>query len=520
MTEERANKILELFNKENISLLTPYINLLKLKKTDKLHYKCNICGEEYATTVSNILDNRRTAGICNRCSNEKNFIETLIRLYNKNPYTFLSRFTSNSQPLRVKCNDCGFEFEVKRAAILLCNHNFPKGKHPCKNCSKNRLKKNKPIEELENKLIDLFGECNYKFPFPEKYMGIYSKEPFLVICKKCNTEIYTLLNNIIHPDNGFHYCAVCNKSTGISKKEDEILDTVKSITNKEIIQNNRSILKNGLELDIYIPDLKLGIEFDGLYWHNEEFKGKDYHLEKTIAAEKENIHLIHIFEDEWRFKKDIVISKLKTLLNENTEKIYARKCIVKEISVKEKTEFLEKYHIQGSDKSQFQYGLFYNNELVSVMTFAKLRSALGNKKKIDGTYELSRFASSKNVIGGFSKLLKFVVSKHEEIKSIITYADRRWSYINKNVYKTNGFSLKQISKPSYWYYNGSLKRYHRYNFRKNVLKEKFPDLYDPNLTEHQIMDKTPYKRIWDCGNLVYEWKREEEINNKEKRKND
>lgn len=123
---------------------------------------------------------------------------------------------------------------------------------------------------------------------------------------------------------------------------------------------------------------------------------------------------------------------------------------------------------------------------------------------------MSRFASSKPVVGGFSKLFKNILDENNSIEKVITYADLRWSSENDNVYLKNGFSLLRKSKPSYWYVAGSIRRYHRYNFRKQVLKEKFPEFYDDSLTEHQIMDKTNYRRIWDCGNLVYEWKRKDD----------
>ena len=159
--------------------------------------------------------------------------------------------------------------------------------------------------------------------------------------------------------------------------------------------------------------------------------------------------------------------------------------------------FLNEYHIQGEDKSNISYGLFYKDELCAVMTFCKLRNSLGNRNNNDTEYELSRFASKYHIPGGFSKLFSHFVKSNENIIKIKTYADLRWSDKKSNVYEKNGFKLNSMSKPSYYYMDGR-KRYHRYNFRKNVLKEKFPDLYDPNLTEFQIMDKTPYKRIWDC----------------------
>ena len=130
--------------------------------------------------------------------------------------------------------------------------------------------------------------------------------------------------------------------------------------------------------------------------------------------------LIHIFEHEWINKQTIIKSKLKALFNVEQERIYARKCIIKEISNKEKNEFLNQFHIQGEDKSKVKLGLFYEEELVAVITFGKPRF---NKNY---EYELIRYATSKHVIGGATKLLKYFERNYKP-KSIITYADRRFS---------------------------------------------------------------------------------------------
>ena len=99
------------------------------------------------------------------------------------------------------------------------------------------------------------------------------------------------------------------------------------------------------------------------------------------------------------FKKDIVKNKIKNILGLNTKKIYARDCIIREVSAAEKDAFLEINHIQGKDTCCIREGLFYQDELVAVMTFSKPRISLsGTKDKYE--YELSRFATSINITGG------------------------------------------------------------------------------------------------------------------------
>ena len=296
-------------------------------------------------------------------------------------------------------------------------------------------------------------------------------------------------------------CQKCGMIT--SHYEDSLFDYIKSIYKGKIIRDNRTILSNLKQsLDIYIPDLKIAFEFDGLYWHNELNKpDKNYHLKKTEECLKKGIQLIHIFEDEWLYKQDIVKSRIKNLLGLITDKIYARKCIIKEITNKESKTFCENNHIQGGINSKYSFGLFFNNELVSVMTFGNKRKNLGSKSITDN-YELLRFCNklNTNVIGGASKLLKYFIKTYNP-QEIISYADRKWS-IGK-LYETLNFKFSHKSQPNYFYVFGDKKK-NRFNFRKNILIEKYN--CPKNMTEHEFCLSQKWYRIYDCGTLVYVWK--------------
>ena len=196
--------------------------------------------------------------------------------------------------------------------------------------------------------------------------------------------------------------------------------------------------------------------------------------------------------------KEIWKSIIKSRLGLST-RIYARKCYIKEISSKESNEFLELNHLQGKCISKIKIGLFYENELVQVMTFSKPRM---NKKY---EYEIIRFASKRNhvVIGGASKLMKYFERTYKP-KSIISYANRRWSmYNNSNVYLKMGFELSHISGLNYFYFKKNENRlYSRNKFQKHRLS-KILDKYDDKLTETENMYNNNYRKIYDCGNLVF-----------------
>ena len=275
------------------------------------------------------------------------------------------------------------------------------------------------------------------------------------------------------------------------------------------IVNDRNLIKP-LEVDFIDYNKKLAIEYNGLLWHSfgikpefidnfSELNEKKFHLlKKTEKVEDKGFQLFHIFENEWQEKKDIWLSVINNKLNLN-EKIYARKCIIKEISSKEAFSFFEKNHLQGGVYSKVNLGLFFNDNLVACMGFSKPRF----NKNIE--WELIRFSSKLNtsIIGGASKLLKYF-ERNFNPKSIISYANRRWS--KGNLYENLGFKFLENTKPNYYYYKDK-KLYTRIKFQKHKLKKYFEEgslnYYNENETEMINMIKNDFRIIYDCGNKKY-----------------
>lgn len=254
----------------------------------------------------------------------------------------------------------------------------------------------------------------------------------------------------------------------------------------ETITNVRNVIPP-YELDIYIPQYNLAVEYCGLYWHSEiNGKNKHYHKEKLDLCNDKGIRLLTIFEDEWLTKQDIVQSKIKSVINQDDREIlYARRCTIMNVGKKQRKRFLEKYHIQGDGPSSLSYGLFHNNVLVALISFISKRSKV---------FILNRYATSCRVVGGFSKLLKHFQT-HNEWNNIITFADLRWS--NGNLYDTCGFTVDKILEPDY-YYTDRYARYHKFAFRHKHLQNKLLS-YDANLSEHQNCINNGLFRIWNCG---------------------
>lgn len=293
------------------------------------------------------------------------------------------------------------------------------------------------------------------------------------------------------------YDTNCFESSGEKEIKDYILSIRPDILINE--KENRTLLK-GYGIDIYLPEYKFAIEFNGLWSHSpEEINGKsrEFHKWKTEECEKQGIQLFHIYETDWTFsntKQEIWKSMISNKLGLN-KRIYARKCELKEINASDKNYFLSHNHIQGKDSSNIKLGLFYDEKIVSVMTFVKSRHSKNYE------WEISRFAAKKfiNVVGGFSKLLKYFERNYNPT-SIVSYADR--SYSQGKIYNENGFELNNIVGPRYFYWKTPDNLYHRSHFRKSLLPNKLNN-YDPSKTEYQNMINNGYKTIWDSGLLCF-----------------
>jgi hypothetical protein len=281
------------------------------------------------------------------------------------------------------------------------------------------------------------------------------------------------------------------------KAEKEIQDWLLSLGFD--FQPDTSIL-GGREIDLFCPAVNLGIEYCGLYWHceNPEIgggKSRNYHHDKYLDCEKAGIRLITIFEDEWLNRRDQVKSFLKATLGVAKTRLFARKCTVLEVSKPEAASFIAKYHIQGSNFiSKYHAGLFADDELVGVMTFA-------NHHRQNDLLVLDRlcFKDDVYVIGGASKLFKFLTEK-TKVQKITSWSDNRWSI--GNVYSSLGFSMEEDAGPDYSYFmrkERPLRRVSKQSQKKS--NTGCPD----EMTEKEWCAARGLYRIWDCGKKRWVW---------------
>jgi hypothetical protein len=318
--------------------------------------------------------------------------------------------------------------------------------------------------EINGRILKLRGECGHEFTI----------------------NYDSLMRRIT---NGYDCCSVCNPiNSGQSQEEKKLIDWLKSYS-LDIIEKDRSI---GIELDIFIPSKSLAIEFNGLYWHSELYKESDYHLKKHDICRKNGIKLIHIWEDDWKYRKEIMKSIVLNQLGLTSGKIYSRKCLIKTVSNSEKNEFLDKNHIQGKCNSTINLALLYENEIVSLMTFGWRK--MNNKLE----FELIRFCNKINtiIIGSASKLFNYFI-KNYKFNKIYSFADV--SHFNGDLYKNLGFTYIHRTKPNYWWVVDGI-RYHRFTYnKKRLVKEG----HDFNKTEVEIMYEMGYFRLFGCGQDKY-----------------
>ena len=277
-------------------------------------------------------------------------------------------------------------------------------------------------------------------------------------------------------------CPRCGVSA--SKFEIEIVNFIKTFYLGEIITNSKDIIPP-MELDIYIPEFNLAIEFNGGYWHNEKFKPKNYHLLKYNLCKEKDIRLISIWEWEIVKDKENIKNFIKNVIIEK-KKLFARKLEIKEVSIIEQREFLESNHLQGYVPCTYALGLYKDNELIQLMT-------LRAKDKKNKVFEIGRLATKIgcSVIGGAERLFKHLIS-FVDYKEIISY--NNMDKFTGEVYERLGLIFENITIPYGWIKNNVYLP--RYQTQKNKLIRQG---YDESKSESEIMRDEGFSKIYLTG---------------------
>lgn len=328
---------------------------------------------------------------------------------------------------------------------------------------------------------------NRGIPLPPSYGEYLDGEILKFKCLACGREFDVVYST--YKTSCSIWCPNCHKSH--SNREKQIYEfLVELLGEGKVLRNRTLIIPVHLELDLYVPEKQLAIEFDGIYFHRASETGHNYHLNKTLECQKRGIRLLHILETEWEYREEIVKSIIKAKLGMFDRIIYARKCEVKDLSVSEYRLFLDTNHLQGYAYASKRLGLLYNGEIVACIGVGKSRF---KREEI----ELIRFCTKLGVkvVGGLSKLLA-----HSGVERIFSYVDLR--YFDGSGYEKAGFKLIGRSSPGYVYCKND-QILSRYQCQKHKIRKLLGEKFDPVLTEEENMTNAGWYKIYDCGMLKF-----------------
>ncbi len=516
--EEIANKMKQSWYNKSEEEIQEFVNKIKSTKLKLYGDETYTNGEKCAETwnskseaeLKEIEEKRKYTNLkvygvefISQNENVKNKIkETNLERYGKEHATQSKQVKEKTKNTNLK--KWGVEYpiltkEVKDKArkTLLNNYGVEHPLYSNEVLNKVKITKENKINFAKSQNLLTVDELSMKFNRHDKTI-LNAVERLNISVVRFNRDEHYYINESDLPilSDFFSKTDACGKSYS----EKELVDFVKSICSDEVMENTKRII-SPKELDIYIPKMKLAIEYNGLHWHDENHVDKNYHLVKTNMCNEKGIDLIHVFEDDWLEHKEIVKSMIASRLGVYKEKIFARKCQIKEIEKDQAKIFFDENHLQGFAYGDLYLGLTFNDELVQCVCINK-------KGWHDGNVELTRMVTKLNtqVVGGFSKLMKHI-SNFIEYKSITSYVYKAW--FNGKGYIESGFKIVKENSPSYSYVvNG--RRVHKSHFRKNKIKKMFErgelKFYDSNKTEHEIMKENKIYRIYDCGTtkVIYE----------------
>ena len=426
-TEEFKNMVRDLVDDE-YSVLGEYETTLT-----NIHMRHNKCGTDFYPTPARFLAGSR----CPKCRSshqpktEEKFISELPK-----GYTLVGHYINAKTKVLIRHESCGYEWYTNPSTII-------KG-HGCPKCA-NNIKKTREELQFEISDYEILGE--YKT----------NKDKILTRCKQCGCEWNIRPNDLI---SGYG-CPECAKH--VSNKEKEVRDFIESLGFTPEY-NVRDVIPPK-ELDIYIPEKKVAIEFNGNYWHGDNQKPKDYHYKKSQECEEKDIRLIHVFEYEWdnERQRPILENIIKHALGITEGVIYARKCKIEERESASMRDFFDKNNIQGFRGGQKAICLVYDGEVVMSYIVGK---CFFHKSP---SYEIIRGATKLGytVVGGASKLWKYIINKWNDLP--ILY------YIDYNYF--NGSSMSSLKGLKFVKTTLSFKNYwvkHWKTGEENIIKNREP----------------------------------------------
>jgi hypothetical protein len=510
--------------------ITSIDDVLELNPKDVVKFKCENCGCETIKSVRTFqIKNRMWCTTCLKKSVKRDTSAATAAAASKSAKekrksTFIQKYGRESN-----FDKDYIKGQLQEKYGVINSYSIPEIQQ--KSLKTRHDKKEKKIKSIQEENLKIFGTINptrqqrTEYTCQQKYginnafqlkkvidntiqrnkqshiikLNHYLTENNLTLVQELNNELTVKCNvcgheYIIKQANNesswlYSKCDICfPKIGGISYEEKEVVDFIKSIYSGTIIENDRKLIAPK-EIDIYIPEFKFGIEYNGLYWHAGENKNR--HREKWEMAQKVGIDLMQIWSTEWRDKKDILKSIIKNRLGLSIP-IYARSCEIKSVPSKEARLFADTYHMQGFYAGIY-IGLYYNNELVDLSIFCKSRFG-GNYQ-----WELTRHCikSGYRIIGGLSKEIAYF-RKLGNMGNIVDYCDMRL-FNGKGHW---GFREVGMTPPDMQYTDFNV-IIPRGKYQKHKMSKIAGFKFDPSITQRDNLLANNMDFIWGVGHKVF-----------------
>lgn len=465
---------------------------------------CELCGRE---RTNKALSSRK-----GKSNTKRSTEEWVAKVLAKHPefadkYDYSQAvYAGTDESVTIICKTCGRVCTPKAR-----RHMAGQG---CKSCAGRAASANQvpSFQEMVERAKEVHGD-KYTY-LGNSYTCMTSKMD--ILCNKCGRIFPQKPDQHIGKKQGCPFCQHV-----VSSGEKDVFAFVKEHTHCEV-QNNVRIVPDFFvgdkkvhkaELDIYVPELKLAIEYNGTYFHDISLKGKGYHIGKRKACEQLGIRMISIWECDWQDdrKRPIIERYLKNALGVREERtVYARNCVVKDVPQDVYREFMEANHVQGyASAKEAKCGLYTKdtNELVACMSFRILK----NKDQKDTPFvmwDMVRYATNCNVPGGRSKLFHYMQQRFH-MDHVQSFIDR--DYFNGASYLKEGWELMEDDQVSisFWSYRGGRMSRQMW-WKKNIpaTLEKLglsADLYDETKTQEWNAYNAGCKILENSGNSRFEW---------------
>lgn len=451
--------------------------------SEESNFLCSKHGE-FRTTIRRALSSESSG--CKECKKENvsvsfgQFVER-SKLIHGNKYIYIEEDFYLNKSINVICHVHG-EFKTYK-------YNHLNGSD-CPKCSaiSTGLKSRLTQEEF----IDRASSFN---PLLKFEYGCYTKnsEEAVFTCSihgKQRRKAQDILQG--------HGCRTCLTN----RPEQEILNEIRSVYQGEVIAHSRPKFMNGMELDFYIPKKNLAIEFNGTVFHHSSKntilngvkpKPYNYHYNKWLLCNENGINLISIHDFYWAddLKNKIIRSKIRHYLGCD-RKVYARKCVIKEVSNKVAAEFYSSTHIEGPGfpyRNSKSFGLFLEDELLMCVTIGEFY----NQSKKCFELKVSRISTQLDitVTGGLTKLLGYLKNTYGEFKYQFT--------LGYGGSTSKVFNYDYIGPRYFWVNPKTLSYFSRNQCQKHMLEKSFGEKLLPDDTESTYMERLGYVKVFDCG---------------------